>query len=120
MLKVLPENSVKKRMDALKFDPLILDEPDCMIGLDNSVYKDRRVPQKILDGEVSEEEEEEEEVEEKPWFESDESEEAEEKGEEEKEQEEAMKARMQKMFQDGTDKKAEEQAGKAAAFVNLE
>lgn len=49
MVKIVGEASVKKRMDSLGFDPTVIDEPDCMIGLDNSVYKDKRVPLNIVE-----------------------------------------------------------------------
>mmetsp|Transcript_14097 Transcript_14097/g.28106 ORF Transcript_14097/g.28106 Transcript_14097/m.28106 type:complete len:95 (+) Transcript_14097:3-287(+) len=31
------------------FDPTILDEPECMIGLDNSIYPNKRVPLNIVE-----------------------------------------------------------------------
>ena len=31
------------------FDPTILDEPACMIGLDNSIYSNKRVPLNIVE-----------------------------------------------------------------------
>ncbi len=49
MIKVVGEASVKKRMTALNFDPAILDDPDCMVGLEHSIYRDKMVPQKILE-----------------------------------------------------------------------
>ncbi|GMH65456.1 hypothetical protein TL16_g04203 [Triparma laevis f. inornata] len=49
MIKVVGELSVKKRMDSMGFDPTILDEPGCMIGLDNSIYPNKRVPLRIVE-----------------------------------------------------------------------
>lgn len=39
LVPVVGELSVKKRMDGMGFDPTVLDEPECMIGLDTCAYK---------------------------------------------------------------------------------
>ncbi|GMH72392.1 hypothetical protein TrST_g13256 [Triparma strigata] len=49
LVPVVGELSVKKRMDSMGFDPTILDEPECMIGLDNSIYPNKRVPLNIVE-----------------------------------------------------------------------
>ena len=122
MVKVIGEASVKKRMDALKYDPSVLDEPGCMIGLENSVYKDRRVPAKILEGEEDSEGQEEEVVE-KPWFESDssggkdEGDEEEDVNEETKEKQEKMKAKLGGMFKEGKEQRDKEMKAMAGVFV---
>ena len=49
LIPVVGELSVKKRMDSMGFDPTILDEPECMIGLDKSIYPNKRVPLNIVE-----------------------------------------------------------------------
>ena len=133
MVKVIGEASVRKRMVALAYDPSVIDDPSCMIGLEHSIYKDMRVPQNVLGGDSEEEEEEqgeEEEVygeeeeeaekEKKKWFETD-SAERNQEGEEDDEKEQRaqkMKGRMEEMLTEDAKERDIKKGGLADAYVN--